>query len=359
MRLLNLQVVVPLLAAMLATQAVCWLLARGLRLRLERRAVLGGWIVPLVVLAPWLAGHSLLAPCNLLQEGAPGAPYLAADRRYDLLNDVVYQILPWELEVRHALSHGRLPLWSDSLGGGSSPWSNPQAGALSPLQMAVRPLPFQYHLLGALILKLLVGSQGTWLLARLAGRSRASSLLAAAGFALGGGLFSWALFPVTATAAWVPWLAAGTVRLCRHPGRRVVATVAAITAVILLSGHPETAAFGGLLAGGCGLGLRRRAAGLGRSLAAAALAATLGFGLAAPLLLPFLASVPESQRAHDTLDRARPEGRMSPPPPPACCRWSRWRSAWPGLSAPTCCCAGDGTSPGGEPRSGVPWPWRR
>ena len=311
MRLLNLQVVVPLLAAMLATQAVCWLLARGLRLRLERRAVLGGWIVPLVVLAPWLAGHSLLAPCNLLQEGAPGAPYLAADRRYDLLNDVVYQILPWELEVRHALSHGRLPLWSDSLGGGSSPWSNPQAGALSPLQMAVRPLPLQHHLLGALILKLLVGFQGTWLLARLAGRSRASSLLAAAGFALGGGLFSWALFPVTATAAWVPWLAAGTVRLCRHPGRRAIATVAAITAAILLSGHPETAAFGGLFAGICGLGLRRRAAGLGRGLAAAALAATLGFGLAAPLLLPFLASVPESQRAHDTLDRARPYGEMS------------------------------------------------
>ena len=317
MPFLNLQVVVPLLAAMVAIQALCWLLARGLGVRLERRAVLAGWIAPLVVLAPWLAGHALLVPCNLLQEGVPGAPDLATERRYDLLNDVIYQILPWELEVRHALSHGRLPLWSDSLGGGSSPWSNPQAGALSPLQMAVRPLPFQYHLLGALILKLLVGFQGTWLLARLAGRSRASSLLAAAGFALGGGLFSWALFPVTATAAWVPWLAAGTVRLCRHPGRRVVATVAAITAAILLSGHPETAAFGGLLAGGCGLGLRRRAAGLGRSLAAAALAAALGFGLAAPLLLPFLASVPESQRAHDTLDRARPEGRMSPLHPPS------------------------------------------
>src|SRR4051812_40470937 len=318
MRFLNLQVVVPLLAAMLATQALCWLLVRGLGLRLERRVVLGGWIAPLVVLAPWLAGHSLLVPCNLLQEGAPGAPYLAADRRYDLLNDVVYQILPWELEVRHALAHGRLPLWSDDLGGGSSPWSNPQAGALPPLQMAVRPLPLQSHLLGALILKLLVGFQGTWLLARLAGRSRASSLLAAAGFALGGGLFSWALFPVTATAAWVPWLAAGTVRLFRHPGRRAVATTAAITAAILLSGHPETAAFGGLFAGFCGLGLRRRAAGLGKGLAAAALAATLGFGLAAPALLPFLASVPASQRAHDTRDPGRPAGAgwLAPPPSP-------------------------------------------
>jgi hypothetical protein len=311
MRILDPHFAGPLLAAMLAIQALCWLLARGLGLRLSRSAVLGGWIAPLLVLAPWIAGHALLAPCNLLQDVAPGAPTIFnADREHDLLNDVIYQILPWELEVRHAFSRGRLPLWSDSLGGGSSPWSNPQAGALSPLQMAVRALPLQHHLLGALILKLLVGFQGTWLLARSAGRSRASSLLAAAGFALGGGLFSWALFPVTATAAWVPWLAAGTVRLFRHPGRRAVATTAAITAAILLSGHPETALFGGLFAGACGLGLRRRAAGLGRSLAAAALAATLGFGLAAPQLLPFLASVPDSQRAHDTRDPGRPNGSV-------------------------------------------------
>jgi hypothetical protein len=311
MRILDPHFTGPLLAAMLAIQGLCWLLARGLGLRLGRSAVLGAWITPLLVLAPWLAGPALLAPCNLLQDVAPGAPaILNVDREHDLLNDVIYQLLPWELEVRHAFSQGRLPLWSDSLGGGSSPWSNPQAGALSPLQMAARALPLQHHLLAALILKLLVGFQGTWLLARLAGRSRASSLLAAAGFALGGGLFSWALFPITATAAWVPWLAAGTVRLFRHPGRRAIATTAAIAAAVLLSGHPETAVFGGLFAATAGLGLRRRAAGLGRSLAAAALAATLGFGLAAPVLLPFLASVPDSQRAHDTQDPGRPAGTM-------------------------------------------------
>jgi len=311
MRILDPHFAGPLLAAMLATQGLCWLLARGLGLRLGRVAILGGWIAPLLVLAPWIAGTALLAPCNLLQDVAPNAPVIpSAEREHDLLNDVIYQLLPWELEVRRAFAQGRLPLWSDSLGGGSSPWSNPQAGALSPLQMAARGLPLQHHLLGALILKLLVGFQGTWLLARSTGRSRASSLLAAAGFALGGGLFSWALFPVTATAAWVPWLAAGTVRLFRHPGQRAVATTAAITALILLSGHPETAAFGGAFAGVVAFSLRRRAAGLGRGFAAAALAATLGFGLAAPQFLPFLASVPDSQRAHDTRDPGRPGGTM-------------------------------------------------
>src|SRR6185295_11084063 len=119
-------------------------------------------------------------------------------------------------------------------------------------------------------------------------------------------LSAWALFPVTATACWIPWLAAGTVRLFRRPDRRAIATTAAITGALLLSGHPETAAFGGLFAAICGLGLRRRAAGFLRTLGAAALAAVLGFGLAAPQILPFLAIVPDSQRAQDMLVEALP-----------------------------------------------------
>lgn len=300
-----------LAAALLGMQALCWLLARGLGLRLKKHAILAAWVAPLLMLAPWLGGNPLLVPCDILQEGIPGAPPIAGQRQYDLLNDVVYQILPWELEVRHALSSFRLPLWSDSLEGGSSPWANPQAGVLSPLQMAARAFPIQHHILGTLALKILVAFQGTWLLARLAGRSRAASLLAAAGFSLGGGLFSWALFPVSAAAAWMPWLAAGTVRLFRWPGRRAVATTAAIAAILLLSGHPETAAFGGLFAGVCGLGLRRRRAGLGRGLGAAVLAALLGFGLAAPHILPFLHAVPKSQRAHETLAHTAPTGNAA------------------------------------------------
>ncbi len=291
-----------LAAVMLLVQAACWLLAGGLRLRLEKSAVIGGWLAPIVLLAPWLTGNPLLVPCDILQEGVPGAPaWIERSRSHDLLNDTVYQLLPWELEIRHALSDRRLPLWSDALEGGSSPWANPQAGALSPLQMAARAFPIQHHLLAALALKLLVAFEGTWLLARLAGRSRAASLLAAAGFSLGGGLAAWALFPITAALAWVPWLAAGTIRLFRRPEGRTIATTATIAGVLLLSGHPETAAFGGIFAAVCGLGLRRLRTGFARGFAAAALAAALGFGLAAPHILPFLSLVPDSQRARETL----------------------------------------------------------
>lgn len=308
-----------LVAVMLGLQAVCWLLARGLRIRLEKSVIACGWLAPLVVLAPWLPGRELLVPCDILAN-VPGAPVIERPRTHDLLNDTLYQILPWDLEVRHALADGRLPFWSDTLEGGSSPWANPQAGVLSPLQMAARAVPLQHHLLAELAFKLLVAFQGTWIVARLAGRRRASSLLAAAGFTLGGGLFSWALFPVTATMAWVPWLVAGVIRLFRHPGPRVIATTGLITGVLLLSGHPETAAFGGLLAAVCGLGLRRRrlrfSRKTGHGFGAAAVAALLGFGLAAPQLLPFLAAVPESQRAGETLAKgvgAAPLNLLVPP----------------------------------------------
>jgi hypothetical protein len=84
-----------------------------------------------------------------------------------------------------------------------------------------------------------------------------------------------------------------------------------ITGILLLSGHPETAAFGGLLAAVCGIGLRRRAIGFRRGFTAAALAALLGFGLAAPHILPFVAIVPDSQRSRDMMAHELPSGPVS------------------------------------------------
>jgi hypothetical protein len=299
------------LAAVLALfQGLCWLAARGLGVRLGRAAVLCGLLAPLVVLAPWLTRDRLLVPTSALAGIIPGGPLVVPTDRHELLNDTLYQLLPWELEIRHAFAERRLPFWSDSLEGGSSPWGNPQAGVLSPFAMAARIFPIQHHLLAALALKILVAFQGTWLLARLAGRSRAAALLAAAGFALGGGLFAWGLFPVSAVAALAPWLAAATVRLFRRPAARPMVWAALFTAAILLAGHPETALGCGLLAAACGLGLRRRAAPFWKSLGLAAGAAALGLMLAAPHLLPFLHLMRASQRAAETMSHDLPPIRV-------------------------------------------------
>lgn len=296
-----------------AAQGLCWVLARGLGARLEARAMALGLALPLLFLSPYLFDDTLLAPTGVIAGVLP-LPGLPPVRFSHLVqSDTMYQFLPWELEIRHALRQHRLPLWSDLLDGGSSLWNNPQAGVLSPLAMLARPLAIQHFLLGLLALKMLLAYEGTWLLARQLGISRASAWLVAAGFTLGGGMMSWALFPHTAALAWVPWLTLGCIRLWRRPRARAVATTAAITAAMLLSGHPETAAAGGLLAAVCACGLSRRRArrtgagagagrtGFGRGLGAAVAAALLGFALAAPQLLPFAYALPAAERTRDML----------------------------------------------------------
>ena len=313
----HLKLLALLAAALAVTQGLAWLLARGLRARLERPAMALGLLLPLLVLAPWLGGTRLIVPSDLLQPMIPDAPPMRAVDRHELLNDPLFQFLPWEIEVRHAFRAGRLPLWSDLLEGGSSPWVNPSAGVLSPLAMLARPFPVQHFLLGMLALKLLLAFEGTWLLTRAVGGSRRAAGLAAASFALSGGMMAWALFPQTATLCWVPWLTLGVIRLCRgvRGGDRrlavLVALVAVLTAVLLLSGHFETAAAGGLFAGTCGLSLRSRRRSFGRALGAAALAALLGFALAAPLVLPFALHLPLSQRTAETLARSLPASSVA------------------------------------------------
>lgn len=292
-----------------AMQGVCWLLSWGLGRRLERHVIALGIALPLLLLFPWIDRTRLLVPADILKRMIPLAPQVETTHRHDLLNDAVLQFLPWELEVRHALSDLRLPLWSDDLEGGSSPWVNPQASPASPIAMPARALPIQHHLLATLALKILVAFQGAWLLARTLGVSRLSSLLAAGGFALGGGMMAWSLFPHTAALAWVPWLTAAVIRLFRGGGARMMAMAALLTAALLLSGHPETAAVGGLFAAMCGLSLARRKAFV-RGLGAAVLAAFLGFGLAAPHVLPFALYLPHSQRAQETLVREMPDYRV-------------------------------------------------
>ena len=196
-------------------------------------------------------------------------------------------------------------MWSDLLDGGSSPWVNPQAGALSPIAMASRPLPLAAFPLVVLFLKLMVAIEGSWLLCRVLGAGRGAALLGALSFSLGGGMIGWALFPHTTTAAWIPWMTAAAIVVARRPGRRAVAATAAITAATALSGHPETAFAGGLLSALCGLAMGRRSLPLGRRLGALVAAALLGLGLAAVHWLPFLELLPSSQRIDAAVIRGR------------------------------------------------------
>src|SRR5262245_17761325 len=116
---LDARLLAGLLGGLALMQALAWLLARGLGLRLPRRIMACGVAAPLVLLGPWLGAQRLLVPCDVLRDAVPGAPRVADLDPHELLNDAVYQFLPWEIEIRHALAARRLPFWSDLLEGGS------------------------------------------------------------------------------------------------------------------------------------------------------------------------------------------------------------------------------------------------
>src|SRR5687768_1850535 len=101
--------ILVLLAVLGLAQLFLWILARLLGMRLPARVAALGAALPLVFLSPWLLTSKLLVPSDGLSTAIPGAVPAAVPDPHALLNDVVYQLLPWELEVRHALAARRLP----------------------------------------------------------------------------------------------------------------------------------------------------------------------------------------------------------------------------------------------------------
>ncbi|HSK78117.1 MAG TPA: hypothetical protein VLQ45_16815, partial [Thermoanaerobaculia bacterium] len=295
----------PLLAALALAQAALFLLARGLSLRLPWRVMGMGVGLAVLMVSPWLLSDRIMVPNDeAILNNVPGTVPVPELDRHGLFNDIPLQLLPWEFEVRRAYGEGRLPLWSDLLDGGSSPWVNPQAAVLSPIAMLARMFPIEHSLLGALALKVLLAFEGVWLLARRLGAGRWAAGLAGAGFALSGAILAWALFPMSSAAAWAPWLALAVVLLFRRPTGRRVAVTGVILACLLLAGHPETELAAGLFAAFCGLSFRRRTRPFLPRLGAAAGAMALGLALAAPHVLPFLEVLPETQRAVRSAERA-------------------------------------------------------
>src|SRR5258708_10437159 len=198
---------------------------------------------------PWQAGSG--------EEGAParGGGAGGAGGHWPgnpLLRDVTFQIQPWLLFGRRELRAGRLPVWNPHQSAGSPFWGNGQSAPLFPLHLLFAALP---PLLGFMLLpwlRLVIAGCGVWMLARELDLGLQAALLAAVSFALSGMLVSFALFPMGNALALVPWVWWAVERLATY-GEDMrawslgVAGLAAAAGLLLLGGHPETAAHAALL----------------------------------------------------------------------------------------------------------------
>ena len=201
--------------------------------------------------------------------------------------------------MRHALAARRLPLWSDALEGGSSPWVNPQSGTLSPIAFLARPLPIQHHLTAAHVLKMTIALEG-----RVAARERGSAPAGSrrrsveSRVALSGGIQAWALLPPSAVAAWAPWVAVALIGVASDHGRAASRSARSLVGCLALSGNPEVAAFAIAFARGVGAAPRPPELDA-RALGSLALVIVAGTALAAPVLAPFSRSLPAAQRLEE------------------------------------------------------------
>lgn len=219
-----------------------------------------------------------------------------------LLTDVALQILPFRHLARERLLAGEMPLWSHELGTGQPLLGNAQSAPFAPLHLMALHLPPERSITVAAGWQVLLALVGTHLLALGLGAGAAGAGMAAVAFALSSFAFAWLDYPLAMSAAWIPALLAAVLAVAQ--GRRAGLAAVVCALGLLLSGHPQVAAQGLLVAVGVGVialrGVpsperRARASRLAIALAAACL-------LAAPVLAAELDGLGESERWLDARD---------------------------------------------------------
>ncbi len=220
--------------------------------------------------------------------------------------DMQMFFVPQKFLLWDALQNGRLPLWTPHIGTGAPLMANFQSGVFYPPHWAFAVLPFlpAFNLLVAF--HFILGGLFAFALARRLGLDVAPAFVAAASFALGG-YFASLLNLINALqgAAWAPGLAWALVRHLDRRSAGSLATLAAVGALALLAGEPQSFLFAGFAAAVVASlhaarheEARRRPAALLIGLAASAL---LVIGLAMVQLLPTAELVRESARAAEGL----------------------------------------------------------
>jgi len=184
------------------------------------------------------------------------------------------------------------PLWNPLIYAGAPAIGNPQLGLLDPqilAQVVVGRLfgveAFDASFAWLVWLRLALSAVGAFALARRLGLGVQASSLAAIGFSSAGFIALWANHSLGHVAPFLPWVLFAIEGLRGPKPARSFVAAAALFALAIYGGHPETAFNLGLAAGLWSLGSwrsERHVALLGLS------ALALGTLLAAPCLVPFL-----------------------------------------------------------------------
>ncbi len=208
--------------------------------------------------------------------------------------DLAATATPWRAAWASQLASRSLPLWDPASSGGRLLLANPNAGASYPATAVFLLASPERAVVWHLALHHLLLALGLYRLARAAGARRdAGGLAATVGASLGVAWSSLSFLNLQASLAWAPWVLAAVARTPRRTDQAVrrASRAGAFWGLCILGGEPVTALLTGALTALVALLEWRR-----RSLWVVLGLPAVGCGLAAPLLVPLVAALPETAR---------------------------------------------------------------
>jgi hypothetical protein len=237
----------------------------------------------------WLHGY-VLGQTDILFGLIPWKPYAppAWRVRMPLLSDAAVVFYPFVHFARETIRSGAFPSWAPAMGGGRPFFAAFQSAVLSPFTVADYVLPFPWSIAVDTSLRLLVGGVGMYAFLRRWGVTAGAAVFGGVAYLINPYSVIWLEHPLSAVAAWLPWLLLATDRAVETADARGVALVALATAAALFSGHPETAFNVTLLAAGYACIRSLQAGRAARRLAFVATGMVIGAGIAAVQVVPFI-----------------------------------------------------------------------
>lgn len=218
-----------------------------------------------------------------------------------MLGDVPTFVYPSLRFTRDSLRALRFPIWNPDMYAGQPFLASYQTGLLSPFVLLSVVLPPPDALLAHAIVRLLIGGIGMFLFLRGLRLAAPAVWFGALTFLFNPFAIVWLEHPPSAVSCWLPWLLWSVDRHRQDGGLRPVAELAALTALTLLAGHPETAFKVLLLTGAYAVGVclagtdvRRLRADLQVLVGRLLPAVVLGAAMAAAQIVPFLEYMDES-----------------------------------------------------------------
>jgi hypothetical protein len=249
---------------------------------------------------PSLAGQKLLLPLDLLADfSAPINRPLVHDR---LQADPICQIEPMRRFAVSEVRAGRLPLWDPHNYCGAPFIAENQTAVFSPFRLLDYFWPDPQALAWGQMLRALVGGIGAYCFFRRALHARFFAATFGAWIWPNCGFLAiWTMWPISASALWLPWVLLAIHRSVRQPRTSSIVMLALTTAFTLISGHSATGAHVLLASGFYAIWLLVRHFRRRRAIIFISLGWLFGGMLAAPQLLPTLDYMRNSSRLANRL----------------------------------------------------------